>query len=167
MVLNFNRILLVIAILTMVFVPTASAHSVHMDVIEKSVDKIKVKAYYGGGDPMKDAEVKVYLITENDEEPYIEDKSTDENGIYSFEPQQGHDVYKLVASDFGHQVEKKVRLDSQSSSSSKGSSSNGDTDGLPMPARIVSGFGYIAGIAGIGMMANARKIKKKYENENE
>lgn len=166
MVLNFNRILLVISILTMVFVPATSAHSVHMDVIEKSTDKIKVKAYYGGGDPMKDAEVNVYLITENDEEPYIEDKSTDEKGMYSFEPKQGHEVYKVVASDFGHQVEKKVILESQSSSSSNGSSNSSDTDGLPMPARIVSGFGYIAGIAGIGMMANARKIKKKYENEN-
>lgn len=166
MVLNFNRILLVIAILIMVFVPAASAHSVHMDVIEKSTDKIKIKAYYGGGDPMKDADVKVYLVTENGEETYIEDKSTDENGIYSFEPKLGHDVYKILASDFGHQVEKKVSLDSQSSSSSSESSSNGDTDGLPLPARIVSGFGYIAGIAGIGMMANARKIKKQYEDEN-
>lgn len=164
MELKFNKMLLIITVLCMAFMPIASAHSVHMDVLEKSNDEVQIKAYYGGGDPMKDAEVTVYVVTENGEELYIEDGSTDKKGMYSFEPDEGHKVYKVVASDFGHKTEKKISLDTQSSTTSKGSSS--DTGGLPLSARIVAGFGYLAGIAGVGMMANARKMKKEYENKN-
>ncbi|WP_462272245.1 hypothetical protein [Methanohalophilus sp.] len=141
--------------------PVASAHSVFMDVVEKSDSNIKVKAYYGGGEPMKDAEVNVYAIGENGESLYIEEATTDGNGFYSFSPEEGKDQYRIVASDFGHRAEKEIDISSKSSAqSSSGASSN-----LPLSASIVAGFGYLAGIAGVGMMISARRMKKKYEEK--
>ncbi|APH39898.1 hypothetical protein BHR79_05400 [Methanohalophilus halophilus] len=158
---RFKQIMFFVLVLSLILMPVASAHSVFMDVIEKSESNIKVKAYYGGGDPMKDAEINVYIIGENGESLYIEQATSDANGFYSFIPEEGEDMYKVVASDFGHRAEKEIDISSKSSThSSSGTSSN-----LPLSASIVAGFGYLAGIAGVGMMISARRMKKKYEEQ--
>ncbi|ADE37160.1 hypothetical protein Mmah_1664 [Methanohalophilus mahii DSM 5219] len=158
---RLHQIILFVLVLSLVLMPVASAHSVFMDVVEKSDSNIKVKAYYGGDDPMKNAEVTVYIIDESGETLYIEDASTDTDGFYSFSPEEDQDQYRVVASDFGHKAEKEIDLSSTSSiQSSSGTSSN-----LPLPVSIVAGFGYLAGIAGVAMMISARRMKKKYEEK--
>ncbi|ATU07565.1 hypothetical protein BKM01_01480 [Methanohalophilus portucalensis] len=158
---RFKQIMFFVLVLSLILMPVASAHSVFMDVVEKSESNIKVKAYYGGDDPMKNAEVTVYIIDESGETLYIEDVSTDTDGFYSFSPEEGQEQYRVVASDFGHKAEKEIDISSKSSTHS----SSGTSSSLPLSAGIVAGFGYLAGIAGVGMMISARRMKKKYEEK--
>ena len=65
--------------------PAASAHRVYA---QEQVTEVQIRSWYGGGDPMPNADINIYAIKNSEEELYITDV-TDEGGIYYFEPKLG------------------------------------------------------------------------------
>ena len=164
--MNINRTLRVLALLLIistVFIPLASAHRAFVGYFAgaEAGDEMQVKAWYEGGVPMANADVSIYVITGQDEdgrdvkELYFEG-STDEDGFCTFETDRGETLYSIVVEQDGHRARGTIDLENQASGFQE--------DELPLPARVVAGFGYLIGIAGVGMMVSARKMKKKYEN---
>jgi len=155
------RILLVLALLLILctaLVPLASAHRV---IVQGQVSEIQIKAYYGGGsaDPMTDADVEIYAIKDGQEELYLTGKTNDA-GMYYFAPKIGVSEYRVVVEATGHRGEETVNL-----SGGAGLTEAEQAEaGLPVTG-IISGFGYLAGLAGIAMIITARKMKKQYENK--
>ena len=93
-------------ILCIALVPGASAHRVH---VQEQISEIQVKAWFGGGDPMIDANVDVYAIKDGQEELYLQG-TTDEDGAYFFAPKIGITEYRIVAEKSGHKGETMVDL---------------------------------------------------------
>jgi len=142
-------ILTLLLIICLALTPAASAHRVH---VMGQVDNIKVKAWYGGGDPMADAEVEIYTIRDGEEELYLTG-STDEEGLFFFTPQLGVSEYKVVASaGGGHRGEEIINLESGVAP---------EEDELPLFIRVFAGFGYLTGLAGVGMIISSRKKRKE------
>jgi nickel transport protein len=147
------RIMKILVLLGMVFticIPAASAHRVY---VQETITEVEIKAWFGGGDPMADADVAIYAIKNGEEELYIED-STDSDGLFYFTPKLGVSEYRVEVLESGHKSETTFTLTGDAV---------GDTAGaeLPLAARIGAGFGYIIGIAGIAMYLSARKAKSK------
>jgi nickel transport protein len=135
-------------ILCLALTPAASAHRVH---VMGQVDSIQVKAWYGGGAPMTDAEVEIYTIRNGEEELYLTG-STDEEGLFYFTPKLGVSEYKVVASaEGGHRGEEIINLESGAGQ---------EEPEIPLAMRIIAGFGYLTGLAGLGMIMSARKKQK-------
>ena len=149
--IRIRIVLALLLILCMVSMP-ASAHRVY---VKEQVTGVQVKAWYGGGDPMAGANVEIYANTTNGEELYLKDK-TDEKGIFQFKPKLGVSGYRVVVEATGHRAEKTFNLMSGSGQ---------EAAELPLFARVLAGFGYLAGFAGIAMILAARKMKKQYENK--
>jgi nickel transport protein len=145
-------VLALLLILCMALMPPASAHRVY---VKEQVTGVQVKAWYGGGDPMAGANVEIYANTTNGEELYLKDK-TDEKGIFQFKPKLGVSGYRVVVEATGHRAEKTFNL--------LGGSGQEAAE-LPLFARVLAGFGYLAGLAGIAMILAARKMKKEHENK--
>ena len=145
-------VLVLLLIPCIVLMPPVSAHRVY---VKEQVTGVQVKAWYGGGDPMADADVEVYANTTNGEELYLKDK-TDEKGIFRFEPKLGVSGYRVVVEATGHSAEKTFNL--------MGGSGQEAAE-LPLFAKALTGFGFLAGLAGVGMFFAARKMKKEYENK--
>jgi nickel transport protein len=148
--LKIMKILILLSMVLITCMPAASAHRVY---VQESITQIEVKAWYGGGDPMTDADIVIYAIKDGAEELYIEDK-TDSDGLYYFAPKLGVSEYRVEVSATGHKEEKTFTL-------------TGDTVGdttdaeLPLAARIIAGFGYIFGIAGLVLYFSSRKSKSQ------
>ncbi len=115
---------------------------------------MQVMAYYGGGDPMVDANVEIYTIKNGQEELYLTGK-TDVEGLFYFEPEIGVSEYRAVVEATGHKGEEFVNL--TAGAGVAGTKQEGT--GLPISG-IISGFGYLLGIAGIAMLLKARKMEK-------
>ena len=142
--------LVLILCMTLVCLP-ASAHRV---VVVGQVHEMQVMAYYGGGDPMVDANVEIYAIKKGQEELYLTGK-TDVEGLFYFEPEIGVSEYRAVVEATGHKGEEFVNL--TAGAGVAGTEQEGT--GLPISG-IISGFGYLLGIAGIAMILKARKMEK-------
>ncbi len=159
--MNTIRSLLVLAlilILCMALIcPPASAHRV---IVQGRVSEIQVKAYFGGGDaaPMADANVEIYAIKDGQEELYLTGKA-DADGMFYFAPKIGVSEYRAVVEATGHKGEETVNL-----AEGAGITEAEKEAGLPLTG-IITGFGYLAGLAGIAMIITARKMKKQYENK--
>ncbi|WP_135606047.1 carboxypeptidase-like regulatory domain-containing protein [Methanococcoides sp. NM1] len=134
-------------VLLTVIAPAASAHRVYA---QEQVTEVQIRSWYGGGDPMPNAEINIYAIKNGEEELYITDM-TDEEGLYYFEPKLGVVEYRVVVSKSGHQKEITFNV--------AGSEGSGEEAELPLSARIIAGFGYLVGLAGFGMYRSARKTK--------
>lgn len=147
--------LALITILCVLLLPTASAHRVHL---QDQISEIQIRVWYGGGDPMTDADVEVYLIKDGKEELYLEG-TTDENGMFFFAPKIGVSEYRVVAQATGHKGETLVNL-------TGGALAQQEVE-LPLSMRIISGFGYLIGLAGAGMLFVGWKLKKQYEMHEE
>lgn len=147
--------LMLALILAMLATPAVSAHRVYL---MHQVNEVEVKAWYGGGDPIANAEITIYAIKDGEEEIYIEDV-TDEDGMYYFSPKLGVDEYRIIVSQMGHQDEIEIDLKGEGESTVENNSTD-DTE-LPLTANIVAGIGYILGFAGIGLYARARKMQKE------
>lgn len=146
--MKFFGILTLVLILCLALAPAASAHRVH---VMCQVDSIQVRAWYGGGDPMTDAKVEIYTIRNGEEKPYLTG-STDEEGFFYFAPKLGVSEYKVVASaEGGHRGEEIINLESGVGQ---------EEPEIPLAMRIIAGFGYLTGLAGIGMVMSARKKQK-------
>ncbi len=112
-------------------------------------DEVMIRAWYEGGMPMANAEVTVYIVEDGEKEVYLEGV-TDDQGFYSFEPEYKATQYNIKVEQTGHRA--KMDLDLE------GGVSTGSADAeLPLAARIVAGFGYLIGLAGIGMIYTARR----------
>ena len=151
-------VLALILILCMALIcPPASAHRV---IVQGQVSEIQIKAYYGGGsaDPMVDANVEIYAIKDGQEELYLTGKA-DADGMFYFAPKIGVSEYRAVVEATGHKGEETVNL-----AEGAGITEAEKEAGLPITG-IITGFGYLAGLAGIAMIITARKMKKKYENK--
>lgn len=145
-------ILVMVMVLSVSATTIVSAHRVH---VRSDIEEIGVKAWFGGGEPMRDADVKVYAIKEGEEELYKEGK-TDENGKFDFAPKIGIEEYKVVVeSPGGHKGETVVNLTQ--------AASPGDGTEMPLYARVIAGFGYLLGLAGAAMLYMGWKQKKNYE----
>jgi nickel transport protein len=130
----------------MTLIPAASAHRVHL---REQVMDVQIKAWYGGGDPMSNANVEVYFIEDELEELYLEGK-TDENGLYNFTPKLGTSSYRVVVEASGHANE--IEFDLTTGSQPE------DAE-LPQYLNVLVGFGFLAGIGGIAAYLSARKMK--------
>ena len=129
----------------------ASAHRIY--VVHRIAD-IEVYAYFGGvggGTPCRYADVEVYDDRGN---LYVTGK-TDENGKFRFSPETGVKTYKIVvkANLPGHQAETLLNL-------SGGYCDSSAEGAIGLPMRILAGFGYLMGIAGIAMLYKSRKATK-------
>jgi nickel transport protein len=147
---TLNFLLLVLVLFT-VLMPVASAHRVH---ILEQINEVQIKAWYGGGTAMADADVQIYSIKDGQEELYLEGK-TDADGIYYFTPKLGVSEYRAVVSATGHSDEKVIDL--------SGGVQQEEAE-IPLAMRIFTGFGYLAGLAGMAMYLAARKLKNEHSN---
>ncbi len=130
----------------------ASAHRMH---IVHTLSEIEVYAYFGGGTPVRDADVKVY---EKGGNLYMEGV-TDDMGKYRFAPKIGMNEYRVVVNAThmpGHKGEAEINL------SQEGAGARAGTE-LPLYTRAIAGFGYLIGIAGAAMAYKGWKQKKRYE----
>ena len=156
-------VLALLLILCMALIcPLASAHRV---IVQGQVSEIQIKAYYGGGsaDPMVDADVEIYAIKGDGEELYLTGK-TDDAGMYYFQPLIGVSEYRVVVEATGHSGEETVNL-SEGAGLTEAEQAEAEKEGALPITGIITGFGYLAGLAGIAMLITARKMKKEYENK--
>ncbi len=141
-------------ILTLLVVPGASGHSVQTDW---EIGKLKVIAWYGGGDPMEDATVEIYTPETSGNELY-ENGKMNENGVFFFPPKVGVENYQVVVqSSGGHRDNLTINLGSKSSEKIG--------EGMPLYTRIGAGFGYLIGLAGIALGYLGWKKKREYGEE--
>jgi len=143
-------ILTLVLILCMTLMPVASAHRVY---IQEQITEVQIRTWYGGGTPMVDADVEIFSIKDGEEKLYLEGK-TDKDGMFYFAPKLGVSEYRVVVSATGHRTEKMIDMAGGVQEEAE----------LPLSMRILAGFGYLAGLAGIGMILSARKLKKEQEN---
>ena len=139
-------LLVLVLILCMVLIPAVSAHRVH---VSELISEVEIKAWYGGGDPMPNADVEVYSIRDEQEKLYREGK-TDENGLYYFTPELGTTSYRVVVELTGHKGELEFDLTA---------GSQPENAELPLYLSVLVGFGFLAGIGGITAYLSARKLK--------
>ena len=151
--IRIMSLLALVLILCTAFCPLTSAHRVY---VREQVKEMQIKAWYGGGYPMAYADVTIYANSTSGEELYLKGK-TDKEGMYYFTPKLGVSGYRVVVEATGHRAEKEFDLAGGSQ----------ETAELPLYMRILAGFGYLIGLAGIGMLFSARKLKKEYGNKQE
>ena len=142
---------LVLILCTALCLP-ASAHRVY---VKEQVNEMQIRAWYGGGAPMAYADVMIYANSTSGEELYLEG-TTDEKGLYYFVPKLGVSGYRVVVEATGHRAEKEFDLAGGGSQ---------ETAELPLSMRIVAGFGYLIGLAGIGMLLAARKLNELHTTQ--
>lgn len=139
-------------VLSCLSISIASAHRLH--VVHK-LSEIEIEAYYGGGDPVRDGNVKVYDEKGN---LYLEGV-TDEEGKFRFPPKVGMDNYTVAVNAThmpGHRGETMIALGQEVAGA------GGVSAEMPLYTRIIAGFGYLIGIAGAAMAYMGWKWKKKY-----
>lgn len=152
-VIRITGLLALVLILCTAFCPLTSAHRVY---VKEQVKEMQIRAWYGGGAPMAYADVTIYANSTSGEELYLEG-ATDEKGMFYFAPKLGVSGYRVVVEATGHRAENTFDL--------AGGGGLQETAELPLSMRIVTGFGYLVGLAGIAMLFSARKLKKEYENK--
>ncbi|MDG6243023.1 MAG: hypothetical protein QCH31_01330 [Methanolobus sp.] len=145
-----NLFIIFCAVSALLVVP-ASSHAAHLDVSQS----IEVKGSFDQSNPIPGAIVEIYLIDgQGNEELHIQD-NLDNNGLYYFEPVPGYEEYRVkIFDDWGHQSEAVINV---GSGSSQLYSSSGDSKAT----KIVAGLGYMLGLAGLGMLISARRIKQQ------
>ena len=139
-------LLALVLVLCTVMIPAVSAHRVHL---REQIMDVQIKAWYGGGDPMANANVEIYSIRDEQEKLYLEGK-TDENGLYNFTPELGTTSYRVVVELTGHSNELEFDLTA---------GSQPEDAELPLYLSVLVGFGFLAGIGGIAAYLSARKMK--------
>ncbi len=141
----------VLVVLSCLCISVASAHRMH---VVHTLSELEIEAYFGGGTPVRDADVKVYDIDGN---LYIEG-TTDEEGKFRFPPKIGMEEYEVVVNAThmpGHKGETTINL-SQVSAGAGGVGTE-----IPLYTRVIAGFGYLIGIAGFAMAYVYWKRNKK------
>ena len=116
-------------------------------------DEVQIKAWYEGGMPMANAATTIYTVEDDVKEVYLEG-FTDDQGFFTFEPEYKVTTYSIKVEQTGHRAKMDLDLEGGVSSGSSG-------EELPLFARIIAGFGYLTGLAGLGMIYTARRMNKK------
>ena len=140
-----------LVVLSCLSTSVASAHRMH---VEHTLSELEIEAYFGGGAPVQDGDVKVY---DKDGNLYIEG-TTDEEGKFRFPPKIGMEKYEVVVNAThmpGHKGETTINL-SQVSAGADGAGAE-----MPLYSNIIAGFGYLIGIAGFAMAYVYWKRNKK------
>ncbi len=143
-------IFFVLAIFLIVFgAGTVSAHRIYVDVNSQIIE---IEAYYGDGKPAQNADVTVY---KSNGEVYLTNK-TDENGKFKFDVKDvDSDYLTIEVEQLGHKSDVKIGTGVESDSS----------DEMPLYIRVIAGFGYLMGMAGIACLYLAWKRNKNIKNE--
>jgi len=140
--------MLVLAILLgLMITGSANAHRIYVDVNSQGVE---IEAYYGDGKPVRNADVTVYR---SNDEVYIIGK-TDDDGKFSFEvtdPDPDSEYLTIVVEQLGHKAEVSIGTGVESDSGEE----------MPLYLRVIAGFGYLIGLAGIVSFYSAWKLNKR------
>jgi len=142
------RSLMMIILLMMALSPGVSGHRI---VIDYGIESIYIEAYYGGGEPLRDGDVKIYYP---DGRLYLEGK-TDEEGKFSFDPGFGKEFLVVVESS-GHREERTINM-----SSTAGGEGVGE---IPLYLKVFAGFGYLLGILGLSLWYKSFKKDRELKN---
>jgi len=151
-----KRIFIFSIILVLCLSTSVEAHRLH--IIYK-ISEIEIQAYYAGGTPCRDANVKVYDSNGN---LYIEGV-TDDEGKFRFPPKTGVKEYKVVVEAVhmpGHKAETMINLTQETTTI------NTEIE-MPLYSKVIAGFGYLSGLAGIAMIYAGWKMKKKYKGKEQ
>ena len=145
----------IFVVLSCLCISVVSAHRMH---VESTLSELEIEAYFGGGAPVQDGDVKVY---DKSGKLYIEG-TTDEEGKFRFPSKIGMDEYKVVVNAThmpGHKGETTINLGQVSAGA------DGAETEMPLYSNIIAGFGYLIGLAGFAMAYMYWKQKKRYEKE--
>lgn len=140
--------LLSVILLMLILMSPVASHRVHTSW---DIDTIELRAWYGGGEPMADAEAEVF-INQSGEQVVYEQGVTDEEGVFTFSPKTGVNNYTAEIGSTGHKGELEINLASSSSSD--------EDQELPLYMRIGAGFGYLLGLAGAALAYSGWKKSK-------
>ena len=154
---KFVAILALLLVLSCVSISEVSAHRL---LIDHEIGEIGIKAYFEGGSPCRDANVKVY---DNEGNLYLEGV-TDDEGKFGFPPKIGMKEYTVVVDAVhmpGHKAETVINLSQEAA----GAGAGGMGTEMPLYTRAIAGFGYLIGLAGAALAYMGWKQKKKYENK--
>ena len=146
---KFVAILALLLVLSCVSISDVSAHRL---IIDREIGEIGIKAYFEGGSPCRDANVKVY---DNEGNLYLEGV-TDDKGKFGFPPKIGMEEYTVAVDAVhapGHKAETVINM------SQEGAGGTGTE--MPLYTRIIAGFGYLVGLAGAAMVYMSWRLKKK------
>ena len=157
--MKIKRVFAILALLVVLSCVSISEVSAHRLLIDREIGEIGIKAYFEGGVPCRDANVKVY---DNESNLYIEGV-TDDKGYFGFPPKIGMEEYTVAVDAVhmpGHKAETVINLSQASVGAGAGSAGGIE---MPLYTRIIAGFGYIIGLAGAAMAYVGWKLKKKYE----
>ncbi len=152
--IRITTLVVLTVLLIMLCIAPVSAHKAFVGAfLTGNVDdEIQIKAWYEGGMPMGNAETTIYTVIDGEKEVYVEGV-TDDQGFFTFAPEYKVTQYSMKVEQTGHRA--KMELDLE------GGVSSGSSDAeLPLFARIIAGFGYLTGLAGVAMIYTARKMKK-------
>ncbi|UUX91956.1 hypothetical protein [Methanoplanus endosymbiosus] len=141
-------------LMAMLFISPVSAHKAFVGAFltGDADDEVQIKAWYEGGAPMANAETTIYKIEDGEKVVYLEG-TTDEQGLFTFEPEYKVTEYAIKVEQTGHRAKMDLDLEGGVSTGNSG-------DEMPLFARIIAGFGYLVGLAGLGMIYSARKMTK-------
>jgi len=141
-------------LLMMICISPVSAHKAFVGAFltGDADDEVQIKAWYEGGIPMSNAETTIYTVEDGEKEIYIEGM-TDDQGFFTFEPEYKVTKYSIKVEQTGHRAKMDLDLEGGVSTGSSG-------EELPLFARIIAGLGYLVGLAGIGMIYTAHKMRK-------
>ena len=157
--MNIKRVFVMLALLVVLSCVSISEVSAHRLLIDHEIGEIGIKAYFEGGSPCRDANVKVY---DNESNLYIEGV-TDDKGTFGFPPKAGMEEY-LVTVDAvhmpGHKAKTVINLGQVAAGAGADAGSAGGTE-MPLYMRIIAGLGYLLGLAGAAMGYMGWKLKKK------
>lgn len=141
---------LLLNLLFLLFSPTpAMAHKMFMTC---KIKKIEVQVEFEGGSVVQEARV---TVLDPNGEVYFEGM-TDENGKFSFEPDEMEGKWEITAVHSGHK--KTLWWEGL------GVQSGGGME-IPLYARIFAGFGYLTGIAGVALVITERKARKESRSD--
>jgi len=152
-----KRVFVILALLLVLSCVSISQVSAHRLIIDHGIGEIEINAYFEGGAPCQDANVKVY---DNESNLYIEGV-TDDKGYFGFPPKIGMEEYTVAVDAVhmpGHKAETVINLSQAAVGAGAGSAGGIE---MPLYTRIIAGFGYIIGLAGAAMVYMSWKLKKK------
>jgi len=138
-------VFLILTMFILVSLPESSnGHRIHLDVISQTVE---VEAYYGDGKPIRNGTITVYR--ENGD--ILLRGTTDNDGKFSFRvDEEVSGTLTIEIEQTGHRAEVEI-----------GSHVQRDGNDFPMVYRMIAGFGYLVGLAGISSLYTVWKMKKK------
>ncbi|MHC1631020.1 MAG: hypothetical protein ACXQT4_01805 [Methanotrichaceae archaeon] len=131
-------------ILILALLLIAGTSTAHRMLLGYKVNELQLNTIYDDGTPAQDAHIDIY----KDGKLYAEGM-TDSSGSYIFRP-EGEKVGDLtfVSSSVGHRAELALNMEEKN-----------DENEMPLPMRVVAGFGYLIGLAGISMIYVSKKKK--------